>query len=177
MRATTTTGRFTRRRFCRTKAETPNRASTEDNLSVLMRQVPLEETFVTVTQKKRKNNPHQPVGRWIRVEKRLAIYLRDRFTCLYCGSDLHGVGDPRHIQLDHKQPKSKGGSNKETNVFTTCMHCNCSRGSKPFVRFASPGARLRVTKQLRLKLVPYLALAKSIVRGEITNKQALAELK
>lgn len=131
---------------------------------------------MTVTQRKRKHNPHQPVGRWIRVEKRLAIYLRDRFTCLYCGSDLHGVGDPRKIQLDHKTPKSEGGSNGESNVFTSCMHCNCRRQATRFAVFASPGARDRVRRQLRLKLTPYLTLAKAIVRGEVSKKQALREI-
>lgn len=27
-------------------------------------------------------------GKWIRPDKRLAIYLRDRFECSYCGTDL-----------------------------------------------------------------------------------------
>lgn len=130
---------------------------------------------MTITQIKRANNPHQPVGRWIRVEKRLAIYLRDRFTCLYCMADLHAVTDPRHIQLDHKTPKSQGGSNKETNVFTACMHCNCSRADKPFASFATTGAKQRVKQQLSLSLKPYLALAKAIVKGEISKQQAMAE--
>jgi 5-methylcytosine-specific restriction endonuclease McrA len=131
---------------------------------------------MTITEQKRKNNPYQPVGRWIRVEKRLAIYLRDRFTCLYCGFDLHGVGDPRRIQLDHKTPKSQGGGNGERNVFTSCVHCNCSRGAKSFRAYASPGARQRVNARLRTSLKPFLLLAKSILSGQVTRKQALREI-
>jgi 5-methylcytosine-specific restriction endonuclease McrA len=132
---------------------------------------------MTITQIKRKHNPHQPVGRWIRPAKRMAIYLRDRFQCLYCGADLHGVTDPRHIQLDHKTPVSKGGSNLEHNVFTTCMRCNCSRGSKPFRSFATTGAKQRAKRQLSLSLKPYLALAKAICSGAVSREQALSEIR
>lgn len=130
---------------------------------------------MTITQIKRKHNPHQPVGRWIRPAKRFAVYLRDRFTCVYCGADLHGVTDPRHIQLDHKIPVSKGGSNLEHNVFTSCMRCNCSRGSKSFRSFATTGAKQRARVLLRLSLKPYLALAKAVIGGEISKQQALSE--
>src|SRR4051812_35019306 len=49
---------------------------------------------------KKARSPHQPTGQWITAKKRLAIYLRDRMTCVYCLVDLHDA-DPRDITLDH----------------------------------------------------------------------------
>jgi hypothetical protein len=35
---------------------------------------------MTTTARKKARSKHQPTGSWIRPDKRLAIYLRDRFT-------------------------------------------------------------------------------------------------
>jgi 5-methylcytosine-specific restriction endonuclease McrA len=120
---------------------------------------------MTITEKKRANSKHQPVGRWIRVEKRLAIYLRDSFACLYCCRDLHGA-DPRDIHLDHLVCKEDGGSNSETNLVTACRSCNCSRQSKPVSRFASPEAKKQIRRNVARKLGPYIAMAKALIANE-----------
>ena len=65
--------------------------------------------------------------KWIRNEKRLAIYLRDGLACAYCGSTIE---DGAVLTLDHVKPHSKGGDNKETNLVTCCRKCNCSRGNR-----------------------------------------------
>ena len=39
-------------------------------------------------------------SKWIRKDKRLAIYLRDGFMCCYCGKDLHHA-KPEEMGLDH----------------------------------------------------------------------------
>jgi 5-methylcytosine-specific restriction endonuclease McrA len=39
-------------------------------------------------------------SKWITKKRRLAIYLRDRFACQYCGQDLHDA-TPRQVTLDH----------------------------------------------------------------------------
>lgn len=130
---------------------------------------------MTITEIKRRNNPHQPVGRWIRVEKRLAIYLRDHFTCLYCGKDLHAVEDPREIQLDHLVSKVDGGSNHESNLVTACMKCNCSRQDKPWKQFASVTAREIIKRNIKRSLKGYMTLAKAIFSGEINKAEAVKE--
>jgi 5-methylcytosine-specific restriction endonuclease McrA len=120
---------------------------------------------MTITEKKRANSKHQPVGRWIRVEKRLAVYLRDAFTCLYCGKDLHGA-DPRDVNLDHVVSRVDGGSNHESNIVTACRNCNCSRQDKPVTRFASPEALKQIRRNTKRDLRPFVKLAKAVLADQ-----------
>jgi 5-methylcytosine-specific restriction endonuclease McrA len=101
---------------------------------------------MSVTARKRANNPHQPVGRWIRPERRLAIYLRDGFRCL-CGRDLAGV-DPWQVTLDHIVPTSRGGSNNPSNLYTCCRRCNTARRDLPLRGVRLRAARLRSQRSL-----------------------------
>ncbi len=104
-------------------------------------------------------------GVQIRADLRLAIYLRDRFTCLYCCKDLHGA-HPSDITLDHLVPDSKGGSNAPANLITACRACNCSRQDKPLSRFAGPEARKHITRNRRRSITKYRKLAKAIIAGD-----------
>ena len=54
---------------------------------------------------------------------RFNVFLRDRFTCQYCGykSDL---------TFDHLLPKSKGGVTDWENVVTACSSCNVKKGGR-----------------------------------------------
>jgi len=115
----------------------------------------------------RKGN-HQAAGQWIRTDKRLAIYLRDRMTCIYCLRDLHGA-DPQDITLDHVQCQSDGGSNHESNLVTSCRSCNCSRQDKPIARFAGKETRAHIRRNCARKLTNYRKLAKAILSGEINH--------
>lgn len=130
--------------------------------------------MATATKKAR--SPHQPTGQWIRAEKRLAIYLRDRFTCVYCLRDLHAA-DPRDITLDHLKCQVSGGHNHhESNLITACRSCNCSRQDKPLNRFAGPETRAHIRRNTRRSLKPYLKLAKSVIRGETGFEDTLKSL-
>jgi len=120
---------------------------------------------MTNTEKKRARNNHQPTGQWIRADKRLAIYLRDRFACIYCLRDLHDA-DPADITLDHVTPKSDGGTNSETNLVTCCRHCNCQRQDKPLARFCGKETRAHIRRNTRRSLKKYRTLAKAIIAGE-----------
>ena len=59
-------------------------------------------------------------SKWIRVERRLAIYHRDNFRCVYCGASTP-------LSLDHVVPRSHGGGNESANLVTACVSCNASR--------------------------------------------------
>lgn len=119
---------------------------------------------------KRTKSPSQPTGRWIRAEKRLAIYLRDRVTCVYCLRDLHDA-DPRDITLDHLIPRSDDGSNDATNLVTACRDCNCSRQDKPLARFASPETRAMIRRNIKRDVAKYVILAKAMISGETGDKE------
>lgn len=110
---------------------------------------------------KQRQGAAQPQGRWIRVEKRLSIYLRDSFRCLYCGTDLRHAA-PADITLDHLLPRSAGGSNDATNLVTACRSCNSSRGDRPWVDYATGGARDRI-EQLRREPLN-IKLAKALIQ-------------
>jgi 5-methylcytosine-specific restriction endonuclease McrA len=114
---------------------------------------------------KRARSKHQPTGQWIRPEKRLAIYLRDRFTCSYCLSDLTTAA-PRDITLDHVIPRAAGGSNEPKNLITACVHCNCARKSSPVSAFANDSARREIRNRTRRTITRYITLAKALITGD-----------
>lgn len=72
-------------------------------------------------------------SKWIRREKRLAIYLRDGMACAYCASTIE---DGTLLTLDHITPHCDGGSNHEHNLVTACLRCNSSRANRPVKEFA-----------------------------------------
>jgi hypothetical protein len=59
---------------------------------------------------------------------RYGIYVRDGFTCLYCGRKMQT--DTRARCVDHVIPLSRGGSHHERNLVTACKKCNSLKGSK-----------------------------------------------
>ena len=66
-------------------------------------------------------------SKWIRPEKRLAIYHRDGFCCAYCGA---GAEDGVLLTLDHVLACELGGSNEATNLVTACLSCNSAKQDK-----------------------------------------------
>ena len=52
---------------------------------------------------------------------RFNVFLRDRFTCQYCGSK-------EDLTFDHVLPRSKGGLTRWDNVITACSPCNLAKG-------------------------------------------------
>ena len=52
---------------------------------------------------------------------RFNVFLRDRFSCQYCGSD-------DDLTFDHLIPRSRGGQTRWDNVVTACAPCNLSKG-------------------------------------------------
>lgn len=64
---------------------------------------------------------------WVSKQKRLALYIRDGFSCSYCHSNIN---DGIKLTLDHIIPRIEGGSNHETNLVTTCKQCNEVKGDR-----------------------------------------------
>jgi 5-methylcytosine-specific restriction endonuclease McrA len=54
---------------------------------------------------------------------RFNVFLRDRFSCQYCGSG-------EELTFDHLLPRSKGGETNWDNVVTACSTCNVKKGGK-----------------------------------------------
>lgn len=70
---------------------------------------------------------------WIRPAKRLAIYLRDGLACVWCGE---AIEDGAKLTLDHVTPVSRRGTNRGTNLVTSCHRCNSARGARSVESFA-----------------------------------------
>ncbi|MCB2055915.1 MAG: HNH endonuclease [Geminicoccaceae bacterium] len=57
---------------------------------------------------------------------RFNLFLRDRFTCQYCG---HGF-PAQELTFDHLVPRSRGGRTSWANIVTACNRCNLSKGNR-----------------------------------------------
>lgn len=102
---------------------------------------------------------HNQGSNWIRREKRLAIYARDDYRCMYCQTDL--AGDV--ATLDHVAPRELGGGNETTNLVTACLSCNSSKRALSVRNFLvilrdhgveTEGVAARVRRQTRRALSP-----------------------
>ncbi len=56
---------------------------------------------------------------------RFNVFLRDRFTCQYCGDHF----PTPELTFDHVLPRSKGGKTSWENVVTCCSDCNLQKGN------------------------------------------------
>lgn len=54
---------------------------------------------------------------------RFNVFLRDRFTCQYCGAR-------DDLTFDHVVPRSKGGQTTWDNVVAACSPCNLKKGDR-----------------------------------------------
>ena len=113
-------------------------------------------------------------SKWITPKRRLAIYLRDRFVCVYCLRDLHEA-DPRDVTLDHLVCGHRAGNHGSENLVTACRSCNSSRQDLPLSRFASKEARAHIRRNVRRSMVPYLKLAGAILSGECGDPRVEAK--
>ncbi len=57
---------------------------------------------------------------------RFNVFLRDRFTCQYCGVRFPS----QDLTFDHVVPRSRGGLTTWQNVVTACAPCNLRKGNK-----------------------------------------------
>ncbi len=54
---------------------------------------------------------------------RFNVFLRDGFSCVYCGVR-------EDLTFDHLIPRSKGGTTKWDNIVTACSPCNLRKGGR-----------------------------------------------
>lgn len=111
--------------------------------------------------------PHNHNGqKWIRNEKRCAIYARDHFRCVYCQEK------GKRICLDHIDPD---GGNGEENLVACCWDCNHDKGSETLeewlTRRASRGEPLEALWRVRQRVAvrTFLPIDRSL--GKRLNKK------
>jgi len=67
---------------------------------------------------------------------RFILFEEQEGKCHYCQVKMHlGTTGKYFCTVDHKTPKSKGGSNYITNLVGACFTCNNMRGSIPYEAF------------------------------------------
>lgn len=81
-------------------------------------------------------------SKWIRPAKRLALYARDEWTCVYC--EVMGGEFGAGLVLDHVLARDLGGGNEATNLVTACRSCNQLKRDLPVRAFL---ALLRLRKR------------------------------
>ena len=54
---------------------------------------------------------------------RFNVFLRDRFSCQYCGS-------PDNLTFDHVLPRRLGGQSTWENIVAACSPCNLKKGGR-----------------------------------------------
>lgn len=63
---------------------------------------------------------------WVKVRAR--VLARDHHTCGYCGAPATTV--------DHVVAKANGGTDDPSNLISSCVRCNSTKGAKVMVRTA-----------------------------------------
>lgn len=103
-------------------------------------------------------------SKWLTPVRRLALYLRDAYTCAYCARQLH-TAPRRDITLDHVRPRGRNGrpDHRSTNLVVACRSCNSARQDKPLHRWASATARAHVRRQTRRSMARHLATARAML--------------
>ena len=67
---------------------------------------------------------------------RREVFLRDNYTCQYCGVRTHD------LTIDHVIPRSRGGPHTWENVVSACRACNHRKGGKSLAE-----ARMQLLRQ------------------------------
>ena len=95
------------------------------------------------------------IKNWITSARRIAIYNRDGWCCVWCGSSVSrgsfGVQGASLATLDHVVPQSvypllcgtREGMNASDNLVTACHECNSKRRDMRFDSFAAQIAASR----------------------------------
>lgn len=55
------------------------------------------------------------------------VFLRDEYTCAYCGKKI--LND-KELTCDHINPKSQGGKSTFVNTITACFTCNQKKANR-----------------------------------------------
>ena len=76
--------------------------------------------------KKSKLNTKKKRSRYISSTVRFAVLTRDNNRCVACGLTSRET----QLQVDHKIPFSKGGSNDIDNLQTLCIDCNRGKSDR-----------------------------------------------
>ena len=73
-----------------------------------------------------KNKKEKEIKDVIPPKLRWEVFRRDKFVCQYCGA----CGPNVELEVDHKIPVSRGGTDNIDNLKTACFNCNRGKGNR-----------------------------------------------
>jgi len=76
-------------------------------------------------------------------------YVRDRYTCQYCGYNLENAKKFLPLHIDHIRPWSTQGGNGLNNLVVSCAECNLLVSDKWFTNFQEKKEFILFEKQKR----------------------------
>lgn len=94
-------------------------------------------------------------------KKRFEVFKKDGFRCAYCGKTPPAVT----LEVDHIEPRSKGGTDAIVNLLTACFDCN--RGKRDIPLDKAPATlieNVEILKEQEEQLKEYRKLAKKVER-------------
>jgi 5-methylcytosine-specific restriction endonuclease McrA len=116
--------------------------------------------------------------------KRLAVYLRDKWTCQYCGrvfvpdeENLTGKSAPYEelgnfdgicLEIDHILPRKHGGGNEVENLRAACTPCNKHKSA--WLTEDQWTLRFAVALELLQKEEPSQSVAERVI-GELIGRR------
>lgn len=91
---------------------------------------------------------------------RFKIFERDKFTCQYCGRRPPDVV----LHCDHIHPKSKGGTNNELNLITSCKGCNLGKGKRVLgsIKYPNLKEEIKNLKETKKQIEEYYKYLKAV---------------
>lgn len=90
---------------------------------------------------------------------RFEVFKRDGFKCAYCGKTPPQVT----LEVDHIDPKSKGGKDDINNLLTSCFDCNRGKRDIPLSKIPSKlSDNLEILKEQEYQLKEYRKFIKKI---------------
>jgi 5-methylcytosine-specific restriction endonuclease McrA len=97
----------------------------------------------------------QPTRKRIKFNRK-NIYLRDEFTCQFCGKNQEQLRDGiKSLTFDHVLPRSRGGKTSWENIVTACLKCNGQKAARTPQEAGMKLKRLPVEpKHLKMYAVP-----------------------
>lgn len=74
-------------------------------------------------------------------KRKQLIWLRDNWTCKYCGKKVAYTKQNKHnmATVDHIKPRAIGGKNNLENLVTACIQCNSRKGIGEFRPYIKDG--------------------------------------
>jgi uncharacterized protein YozE (UPF0346 family) len=95
--------------------------SLETIRSHLIRKFACGKAIVALDEAWKEFKEKRTVRSGITLSLRFAVFKRDSYRCQICGGS---AADGLRLEVDHRTPVSKGGTNDNDNLCTLCFECN-----------------------------------------------------